>query len=229
MYWYDSYYYYLILVLPAVIISIWAQFKVKSAFNNYSKVMSKRGKTAADCSRDILLAHGITDVSVNKVGGNLSDHYDPRNNTVNLSDAVYSSTSVAAIGVAAHECGHAIQHAESYFPVKLRTAMVPITNFGSSLSLPLIVISLFSGLEALFIAGILLYSLSTFFQLVTLPVEFNASKRAINELRKSNTMSEEELNGVKKVLTAAALTYVAALLVSLMSLLRLLLMSRNRR
>ena len=229
MYWYDSYYYYLILVLPAVIISIWAQFKVKSAFNNYSKVMSKRGKTAADCSRDILLAHGITDVSVNKVGGNLSDHYDPRNNTVNLSDAVYSSTSVAAIGVAAHECGHAIQHAESYFPVKLRTAMVPITNFGSSLSLPLIVISLFSGLEALFVAGILLYSLSTFFQLVTLPVEFNASKRAINELRKSNTMSEEELNGVKKVLTAAALTYVAALLVSLMSLLRLLLMSRNRR
>jgi Zn-dependent membrane protease YugP len=190
--------------------------------------MSKRGKTAADCSRDILLAHGITDVSVNKVGGNLSDHYDPRNNTVNLSDAVYSSTSVAAIGVAAHECGHAIQHAESYFPVKLRTAMVPITNFGSSLSLPLIMISLFSGLEALFIAGILLYSLSTFFQLVTLPVEFNASKRAINELRKSNTMSEEELNGVKKVLTAAALTYVAALFSAIVTLIRPILMSKRR-
>ena len=227
--WFITYYLLGIILIPGIIYAIITQNKVQSTFKTFSEINSETGLTAKDACERILQQSGITDVNVVKISGHLTDNYNPTNKTLSLSESVYNSTSIASIGVAAHEAGHAIQHAESYFPVKLRTAMVPITNFGSSLSLPLIMISLFSGLEALFIAGILLYSLSTFFQLVTLPVEFNASKRAINELRKSNTMSEEELNGVKKVLTAAALTYVAALLVSLMSLLRLLLMSRNRR
>ncbi|MBR2327822.1 MAG: zinc metallopeptidase [Clostridia bacterium] len=229
MIWYDYYYYYLILVLPAVLISVWAQIKVKTTFAKYSEKRTLRGTTAADVSRGILNSHGLFDVNVTRVSGDLTDHFDPRTNKVSLSDPVYSSDSIAAIGVAAHECGHAIQHAEGYKPVKLRTALVPITNFGSSISIPLIMASLFTGIPVFFAIGIVLFSLSTVFQLVTLPVEFNASRRAVNELKENNTLTEEEIEGVKKVLGAAALTYVAALLVSLMSLLRLLLMHRNRR
>ncbi len=227
--WYDYYYYYLILVLPAVAISLWAQIKVKTTFEKYSKIRTGRRITASDVSRGILNSHGLFETTVNKVRGDLTDHFDPRTNKVSLSEPVFDSDSIAAIGVAAHECGHAIQHAEHYGPVKIRTALVPVTNFGSALSMPLVFVSLFMDIPILFSIGIILFSLSTLFQLVTLPVEFNASKRAVAELRNENNLTEEELSGVKKVLTAAALTYVAALLVSVMSFLRLILMNNRRR
>ncbi len=227
--WYDYYYYYLILVLPAVAISIWAQIKVKTTFAKYSKIRTWRGITASDVSRGILNSHGLFETGVNRVGGELTDHFDPRTNVVSLSEPVYNSDSIAAIGVAAHECGHAIQHAEHYGPVKLRTALVPVTNFGSSLSMPLVFLAIIMDIPIFFSIGIILFSLSTLFQLVTLPVEFNASRRAVAELKNENNLTDDEISGVKKVLTAAALTYVAALLVSLMSLLRLILMSNRRR
>ena len=216
-------YWYIILVLPMILISIFAQIKVKTTFNKYSRVFARGGRSAADVARMILDKNGLYDVTVERVPGDLSDHYDPSSNTVRLSDNVYGSSSVAAIGVAAHEVGHAIQHAESYLPIKIRTAIIPITNFGASISPLMIFIGLIMGFYPLAIFGVVLYSLMAVFQLVTLPVEFNASARAIRTLDRDAILSREEVAGARKVLSAAAMTYVAALLVSLAQILRLLL------
>ena len=224
-------YWYLVLVVPALLVSVWAQFKVKSTFNKYSRRSVASGMTGADASRIIQQANGIQ-TGLKAVAGSLSDHYDPRNNTIRLSSPVYGQASVAAVGVAAHETGHAIQHAEGYAPVKLRTALVPVTNFSSAISPLLIVLGIVMAMDPLAYAGIALFSVATLFQLVTLPVEFDASRRAVVALAQSGRFTEDELKGVKKVLTAAALTYVAALFVSLMSLLRLILIvggNRGRR
>ena len=224
-------YWYLVLVVPALLVSVWAQFKVKSTFSKYSSKRVASGMTGADASRYIQRANGIH-TGLEAVAGSLSDHYDPRNNTIRLSSPVYGQATVAAVGVAAHETGHALQHAEGYAPVKLRTALVPITNFSSGISPILIILGILMAMDPLAYAGIALFSVATFFQLVTLPVEFNASRRAVVALEQSGQFTEDELQGVKKVLTAAALTYVAALCVSLMSLLRLILIvggNRGRR
>lgn len=223
-------YWYLILVLPALLVSMWAQYRVKSTFSKYSNRVVGCGMTGADASRYIQQANGIR-TGVEAVAGELSDHFDPRTNVIRLSSPVYDHATVAAVGVAAHETGHALQHAEGYAPVRLRTKMVPVTNFASSLSPILIVAGILLSMDPLAYAGIALFSVATLFQLVTLPVEFNASQRAVVALENSGQFTEDELKGVKKVLTAAALTYVAALLVSAMSLLRLILLvgGNNRR
>lgn len=221
-------YWYLVLVMPALLVSLWAQFKVKSTFNKYSRRSVASGMTGADASRLIQQENGIH-TGLEAVAGSLSDHYDPRNDTIRLSSTVYGHATVAAVGVAAHETGHAIQHAEGYAPVKLRTALVPVTNFSSAISPLLVVLGIMMAMDPLAWAGIALFSVATLFQLVTLPVEFDASRRAVIALAESGRFTEDEINGVKKVLTAAALTYVAALFVSLMSLLRLvLIVSGNR-
>ncbi len=228
---------YIIMVLPAVLFAMWAQSYVKSTFKKYSKVGNVNGLTGAEAARKILQMSGIYDVSIENIAGNLTDHYDPRDKKVRLSDSTYNSTSVAAIGVAAHEVGHAIQHAEGYAPLTIRNAIIPATNIGSKLSIPLILLGLFlTGLGEQYILvayiGVLCFALSTLFQLLTLPVEFNASHRALNILETSNMLYDNELKGAGKTLRAAALTYVAALAVSLMQLLRLLLIvggGRSRR
>lgn len=221
-------YWYLVLVLPALLVSLWAQYKVKSTFNKYSNKPVSCGITGAEASRLIQQTNGIhTDLE--SVSGSLSDHFDPRSNIIRLSTPVYGRATIAAVGVAAHETGHALQHAHGYGPVKVRTAMVPVTNFASGLSPILIVLGIVMAMDPLAYAGIALFSVATLFQLVTLPVEFNASRRAVVALEQSGQFTSDELKGVKRVLTAAALTYVAALFVSLMSLLRLiLLVSGNR-
>ena len=225
-YYYD--YWYLVLVMPALLISLWAQIKVKSTFNKYSRKGVSCGMTGATASRLIQQANGIH-TGLEAVAGELSDHFDPRSNTIRLSSAVYGQASVAAVGVAAHETGHALQHAHGYAPVKLRTAMVPVTNFASSLSPVLILLGILLSMDAFAYLGVALFSIATLFQLVTLPVEFNASRRAVVALEQSGQFTRDEIKGVKKVLTAAALTYVAALFVSLMTLLRyILLVSGNR-
>lgn len=220
-------YWYLILVLPAVLVSLWAQIRVKSTFAKYSRQSVRSGMTGARASQYIQQANGIR-TGVEAVAGSLSDHYDPRSNTIRLSQDVYDRATVAAVGVAAHETGHALQHAEGYGPVKLRTKMVPVTNFASGLSPILIILGIIFSMTALAYAGIALFSVATLFQLVTLPVEFNASRRAVVALEQSGQFSDEEMRGVRRVLTAAALTYVAALFVSLMSLLRLILLVSGR-
>lgn len=220
-------YWYLILVLPAVLVSLWAQLRVKSTFAKYSRQMVRSGMTGAQASQYIQQANGIR-TGLEAVSGSLSDHYDPRNNTIRLSQDVYGRATVAAVGVAAHETGHALQHAEGYGPVKLRTRMVPVTNFASGLSPILIILGIVFSMTTLAYAGIALFSVATLFQLVTLPVEFNASRRAVVALEQSGQFSDEEMRGVRRVLTAAALTYVAALFVSLMSLLRLILLVSGR-
>ncbi len=222
----------ILLVLPALILSIWAQIQVSTSYNRYSKLYTKRGITGADAARQILNAHGLYDVRIEHVRGHLTDHYDPRANVIRLSDSVYGSVSAAAVGVAAHEAGHAVQYAENYFPIRLRAAIIPTTRFGSALAIPIFMIGLLFSFQPLLVAGIVLYAAVAFFQLVTLPVEFNASGRAIKVLRNSSMLNEEELQASKKVLTAAAMTYVAALLTSLLTLLRLLILaggSGNRR
>lgn len=219
---------YLVLVLPMLIITMIAQGKVTSTYNKYSKVISRRGWTAEQAVRQILAANGLHDVTITRVAGNLTDHYDPRTNSIALSDTVYGSRSIAAIGVAAHEAGHAIQHAVGYFPIKVRTAIVPLTQFGSRLSTPLLILGLLLGFYPLAYAGILLFGVTTVFQLVTLPTEYNASRRALEALE-GGYLDEDELKGTKKVLSAAASTYLAALFVSLASLLRLILIVNGRR
>ncbi|MBE7022410.1 MAG: zinc metallopeptidase [Ruminococcaceae bacterium] len=226
-YYYDSYY--LILVVPALIIALLAQFKVQSTFKKYAAVLSRRGQTAAEITRRILDGNGLAEVSVERVSGQLTDHYDPKARVVRLSDSVYDSTSVASIGVAAHEAGHAIQHASQYAPIRLRNAVLPVASFGSRLAVPLILIGLLLSFAPLVSGGIILFSALVLFQLVTLPVEFNASRRAIDTLRANQTLDEAELAGAKKVLSAAAMTYVAAALTSAMQLLRLVLLSNRRR
>lgn len=220
---------YIILVIPAVIIAAIAQANVSGTFSKYSKVRTARGYTGAEAARTILDANGLYNVRVERVAGNLSDHFDPRQNVIRLSQGVYDNATVAAVGVAAHESGHAVQYATGYAPIKLRNAIVPITQFGSSLSIPVLLLGFFMGLQPLVYAGIILFSAMVVFQLVTLPVEFNASSRALAIIEEQELLGSEELRGAKKVLGAAALTYVAALLVSLMQLLRIILRFGGRR
>ena len=227
-YYYGFDYTWYLLVLPAFLLAPWAQFRVQSTYAKYSRVRSVRGRTAAEVARQILDDHGLGYVQVDRIGGKLTDNYDPRTNIVHLSQEVYDSSSIAAIGVAAHECGHAVQHAEEYGPLKLRSAIIPITNIGSSLSIPLFFIGLLFNFSILMNIGILLFGLVALFQLITLPVEFNASRRALSTIGERGLLTDDETRGAKKVLSAAALTYVAALASSLAQLLRLVLISRRR-
>ena len=220
--------YYIIFVVPAIILSLYAQMKVNSTFSKYSKVMSDRGLTARDVARLILDRHGLTNIPIEHVSGNLSDHYDPKSKAVRLSDSVYNSMSIASIGVAAHECGHAIQHATSYSPLKIRNSIYPVVNISSNAAVPLIILGFILGTPTLVKVGIVLFAAVVLFQLITLPVEFNASNRAIEILDENAVLSVGELKSARKVLNAAAMTYVAALIVSLMSLLRLILRTRRR-
>lgn len=220
------------MVIVGMIISMLASAKVKSAFNKYSKVRSMSGMTGAQVAERILNSQGIYDVSVQRVAGSLTDHYNPSTKVVNLSETVYSSTSVAAIGVAAHECGHAIQHAKGYVPLSLRTAIVPVANIGSKIAWPLLILGLLinsrSSLTFIY-AGIICFSLALIFQIVTLPVEFNASARALKLLTSNGILSDDEVGKTRKVLTAAALTYVAAVAASILQLLRILAIFGGRR
>lgn len=226
--YYDRYY--ILLVVPMLILSLVAQAMVKSTFNKQSKVFSARGLTGEQAAARVLYHYGITDVRIeHSPSGRLSDHYDPRSNVIRLSDGVYNSSSVAAIGVACHEAGHAAQHAKGYLPIKVRNAILPVCNIGSRLGIPLAILGYFMGFEPLVSIGLLLYALVAVFQLVTLPVELNASKRALAVIDETNMLGEEEIGGAKKVLTAAAMTYVTALLVSLAQLLRLVLRFNSRR
>ena len=225
-YYYDPTY---ILVLIGVVISLWASAKVNSTYQKYSRTRSYSGLTGAEAARRILNSAGIYDVTVEHVRGNLTDHYDPRARVLRLSDSVYGSSSVAAIGVAAHECGHAIQDEESYAPLRIRSALVPVANFGTKAAIPIIILGLFFGSSYTLIQiGLLCFALGTLFQIVTLPVEFNASARAVRILGDSHMLMEEELQQTRKVLSAAALTYVAAALASVLSLLPLFLLFGGR-
>ena len=210
--------------------SLIAQIKVKSTFSKYSGLLSSKNVTGAEAAEAVLSAHGVTDVRVERVSGNLTDHFDPRTKVIRLSDSVYSSTSVAAIGVAAHEAGHAVQHAEGYSPIKVRNTLVPIVNFGSSFSWIALMLGFAFSNNILILVGIGLFSFATLFQLVTLPVELNASKRAMQTIASSGLLAEgTERKGAGKVLTAAAMTYVAAVVMSIAQLLRLLLIFGKRR
>lgn len=234
-----SYYYgfdwtYIVLVLPCILLSLWASSNVNSTFKKYSKQYSSRRLTGAEAAQRVLSANGVRGVRIDRVSGNLTDHYDPRTNVIRLSDSVYSSTSTAAIGVACHEAGHAVQYAENYAPIKLRAAIIPLTNFGSRIAMPLILAGIlltafgqFS--DTLVYLGIAAFGMSLVFQIVTLPVEFNASRRAMQAIESSNLLTEEEQRGARKTLTAAALTYVAATAVALAQLLRLVMLFGNRR
>ena len=236
-YYYGFDWTYLILVLPCVILSLWASSSVNSTFQRYAQVHSRRSITGAEAAQRVLHANGVRGVRIERVSGNLTDHYDPQSNVIRLSDSVYGSTSVAAIGVACHEAGHAVQYAAGYAPIKLRAAIIPVTNLGSKLAMPLILIGiLLSALGSLSYTlvylGIACFGLSLVFQLVTLPVEFNASRRAMQAIDSGNILTEEEQKGAKKTLTAAAMTYVAATATALAQLLRLILLyggGRRRR
>ena len=235
-YYYGFDWTYVYLVLPCLLLSLWASAHVNSTFKKYSAQHSRRGITGADAAARVLAANGVRGVRIDHISGNLNDHYDPRPNVIRLSDNVYGSTSTAAIGVACHEAGHAVQYAQGYAPIKLRAAVIPLTNFGSKLAMPLLLIGLlFSSLGRLsnfFIyLGIACFGLSLVFQLVTLPVEFNASRRALDAIAQTGILSEDEQIGARKTLTAAALTYVAATAAALAQLLRLLVLfgNRNRR
>ena len=222
----------LIIVFPALLFTLWAQYRVQSSYKKYSAVPLPHVMTGASVARRILDANGLSDVPVQIVRGHLSDHYDPRARVLRLSEAVYHGNNVAAVGVAAHEAGHALQHGKNYVPLRFRMAIIPVCNIGSGLAMPLFIIGLFmagfsSFADWLMLAGIAAFSLSVFFQLVTLPVEFNASRRAMRCLEGSGTMSGEQLRGSRRVLTAAAMTYVAALAVGLLSLLRLVILAAS--
>lgn len=225
---------YVILVLPFVILSLWASSNVNSTFQKYANQHSMRRITGAEAAQRVLSANGVSGVRIERVGGNLTDHFDPRSNVIRLSDAVYNSTSTAAIGVACHEAGHAVQYAQNYGPIKLRAAINPATNIGSKLAMPLILLGiLFSAFAdmsyTLVYLGIACFGLSLVFQLVTLPVEFNASRRAMQAISAANILTDEEQKGARKTLTAAAMTYVAATAVALMQLLRLVMLFGGRR
>ena len=223
------YFYYdwtMILVIPGLLLGLYAQFKVKSTFDRYSRVRTRSGLTAEQAARMLLNRGGSANVTISRVNGSLTDHYDPRSNTLRLSDTVYGSDSVAAVGVAAHECGHALQEHDGYGLLKLRTALVPVVNIGSSLYLPIFMAGLLFSWEPLQMVGILCFGLTLLFSLVTLPVEINASKRALGMLE--GVLDAEELQGAKAVLSAAALTYLASVISSALQLLRLILISRSR-
>lgn len=220
------------LVLIGVVLSLIASGRVKSTFSKYSNVRNSRGLTGAQAAEQVLHRAGVYDVRIERVGGNLTDHYDPRTKVLRLSDSVYGQTSVAAVGVAAHECGHAIQHAKGYGPLKLRSTLVPIANFGSKIAWPLIIFGLFISGESsslLINLGIIAFLGAVLFQLITLPVEFNASNRAIRMIADSGMMYGEEIQGAKKVLSAAALTYVASAATAILQLLRILILTGGRR
>ncbi|MBQ5646577.1 MAG: zinc metallopeptidase [Treponema sp.] len=222
-------YYYLILVVPALIISSLAQIFVKSSFAKYSKKMSQRNITGTQAAAYLLKVNGITDVKLGRIKGNLTDHFSPSEKVLRLSDSTFDSTSIAAIGVAAHETGHAIQHAKKYFPLTFRNMLVPVANIGSSAGPWLAILGIAMSFPILTDIGILLFAGSVAFYVITLPVEFNASNRAIKILKQNNILSAEELKGVKKVLSAAAMTYVGSALVAMANLLRLILVSKNRK
>lgn len=221
--------YYWVILVPAMLIAVVAQIRVSTTFNRWSKVASSRGLTGARAAEAVLRSHGVYDVRIERVSGRLSDHYDPRTNVIRLSDGVYGVNSVAAVGVAAHEAGHAVQYAQGYGPIRVRAAIIPLSNIGSQLSIIFIVIGLFLYSQTLFGIGVILFSLAVVGQLVTLPVEFNASHRAIVTLEEGHFLDDKELRGARKVLSAAAMTYVAALLVSLAQLLRFILAFSGRR
>ena len=223
MYWDQT----MIILIPALIFSLIAQLMVKSAFSKYSGVRNSRGYTGADAARAILDRNGLSYIRIEHINGELTDHYDPGANVIRLSDSVYNNDSVAAVGVAAHEAGHAVQYAEGYGPIKVRSAIIPITQFGSNLSTPLVILGIIFSSNVLITAGILLFCTVVLFQAITLPVEFNASGRALKVLREEHFLDDDEMKGAKSVLTAAALTYVAAMFSALASLARLLLI-RNR-
>ena len=219
---------YCIVLIPILILSVAAQIQVNGNFRRYSAVRNRRGLTGAQAAEAVLRTHGVTDVAIRPVRGSLTDHYDPRDNTIYLSETVYAADTVAAVGVAAHEAGHAVQYAEGYAPVRLRSAIVSVTNLSSQASMVLLFIGLFLYSQMLFGIGILLFSVTTFFQLVTLPVEFNASRRAMDTIEGQGLLDEDEAQGAGRVLKAAAMTYVAALLTSLLQLLRFLLIFLGR-
>ncbi len=224
---------YLVLVLPCMLIAMWASHNVNSTFKKYSQQYSIRRITGAQAAQWVLSANGVSGVRIERVGGNLTDHYDPRTNVIRLSDGVYDSTSTAAIGVACHEAGHAVQYAHNYAPIKLRAAIIPITNIGSKLAMPLILLGLLLSFMGNFsytlvYLGIAAFGLSLVFQLVTLPVEFNASRRAMQTIEDHELLTQDEQRGAKKTLTAAAMTYVAATAVALAQLLRLIVLFGNR-
>ncbi|MBQ1457827.1 MAG: zinc metallopeptidase [Butyrivibrio sp.] len=227
-----GYYYFdwtYILVIAGALLSLLASWNVKSSYNRYARIANMRGLTGAEAARHILEANNVMNVQVQHVRGELTDHYDPRTQTVNLSDSVYNSTSVAALGVAAHECGHVMQRETGYVPLQIRTALVPAANIGSRFGIYIVILGLILAFEPLTTIGIWVFSLAVLFQIVTLPVEFDASRRALSMLEGYGMMGQEEVGGARKVLTAAALTYVAAAAASVMSLVRLLILRDNRR
>lgn len=233
-YYYGFDWTYIVLVLPCIILSLWASSSVNSTFKKYSQQLSIRRITGAQAAQRVLSHNGVSGVRIERVSGNLTDHYDPTTNVIRLSDSVYDSTSTAAIGVACHEAGHAVQYAQNYAPIKLRAAIIPITNFGSKIAMPLILLGLVmtflgSFSTTLIYLGIACFGLSLVFQLVTLPVEFNASRRAMNAIESAGLLTEEEQQGAKKTLKAAAMTYVAATAVSLAQLIRLITLFGGRR
>lgn len=227
MFWYD--YYYLILVVPAILIALLAEINVKRTYAKMAKINNGKHLSGAQAAAKVLEYYGIYDVRIEPVGGKLSDHYDPRSNVIRLSHEVYSGTSIASVGIACHEAGHAAQHAQNYIPIKVRNAILPVANIGSTVGFYLAILGYFIGFGPLIDIGIILFASVTVFQLVTLPIEFNASRRAISVIDETGMLDVDEVPKAKKVLFAAALTYVASLLVSIMSLLRLILRTRNRR
>lgn len=212
---------YILLLIPVLIFSLWAQASVTGTFNKYNKITNKRRMTGFDAARMILDRNGLHHIRIERIQGNLTDHYDPKEDVIRLSDAVYGTASIAAVGVAAHEAGHAVQYAENYGPIKLRASIVTLTQFSSKWSIYILMFGILLSIGALAQIGFWLYAVVAFFQLVTLPVEFNASRRAITALEEGGALDGEELSGAKKVLSAAAMTYVAALLSALIQLLRL--------
>ncbi len=222
-------YYYIILVIPAMLLAVWAQVKVKSTYNKFSKVSNTKGITGAYAAQAVLTHYGINDVRIEQVSGKLTDHYDPKAKVIRLSEGVYGSSTIAAVGIACHEAGHAAQHAQDYAPIKIRNSLVPVCNIGSSLGIPLALIGYFLGFEPLISIGLLLYAAIALFQVVTLPVELNASRRAMKVIDETGLLQDEEQSGAKKVLTAAAMTYIASMLVAIANLLRLILRFNNRR
>lgn len=227
---------YLIFLLPALLLSLWAEARVSGSYRKYGAVRNARGMTGAEAAMAVLHYHGVTGVGVALTRGTLTDHYDPRSNTIYLSEGVYASPSIAAVGIAAHEAGHAVQYAEGYGPIRLRSAILPVCSFGSRFSFAALMLGLVLYSQSLLLLGIVLFSLAALFQLITLPVEFNASRRAVATIEDGGFLTAEESRGAKRVLSAAALTYVAALLTSIAQLLRYLLIflargggRRNRR
>ena len=222
-------YWYIVLVVPVMIASLIIQGIMRSTYKKYSNVDAGAGITGAEMAQRVLREHGVTDVAVISTGGELTDHYDPRSKVIKLSSEVYGSRSVSALGVACHEAGHAVQHAQSYFPLVARNAFVPVVNFCSGISWIVLIVGLFMQYDLMINLGIILFATSAVFQFITLPVEFNASRRAVASLKNSGMLSDSEIAGTKKVLTAAAMTYVAALATTLASLLRLILITRGNR